>query len=302
MNVLVTGSNGFVGSWIVKELKKNHTIIGIGTKEESTSDVDWYFRWNIGHEDIPASLLSLKIDAVVHAASNLSLKDDDLELSFANLVGTHRVINLCRVQKCKVAILFSSIPIIGNPGNVRIIETNFVNPPTMYHATKAAQEFMFQQLEKDGIRVATLRIPSPVAPIMKGRTIFTIFTERAINNENIVINGRGTRRQNYIDARDIAQAVERIFCSANAKGVYNIASEVTVSNLELAKKCIEIAGSKSKIVYSGKSDPSDNQIWDIEISRLKEDTGFKQEYKIEQTIYEYIEIYRKNHHQAVKSM
>lgn len=296
MNVLVTGSNGLVGSWIVKELKKNHTVIGSGTKEKSTSDVDWYIRWDIGHEDIPASLLRLKIDAVVHAASNKSVNDDDLELSFANLVGTHRVINLCRIQKCKVAILFSGISFIENPHNGKICETGIVNPRTMYLATKAAQELMFQQLERDGIRVVTLRIPSPVAPIMKGRTIFTIFTERAINDEDIVINGRGTRRQNYIDVRDIAQAVERIFCSANAKGVYNMASEVTVSNLELAKKCIEIAGSKSKIIYSGKSDPTDNQIWDIEISKLKEDTGFKQEYKIEQTICEYIEIYRKNHH------
>ena len=294
MNVLVTGSNGLVGSWIVRELKKNHTVIGVGTKEKSASDANWYIRWDIGHEDIPASLLSVKIDTVVHAASNKSVKDDDLELSYANLVGTQRVINLCRLHKCKMAILFSSIAIIGNPGNGTIYETNIVNPLTMYHATKAAQELMFSQLEKAGIRTVSLRVPSPIAPIMHNRTIFTTFIEKAIRNEDIIINGKGTRRQNYIDVRDIAQAVEKILSNQEAQGIYNIGSKNTVSNTELAKKCIEIAGSKSGIIYSGKPDPADDQVWSIDISRLQRDTGFEQNFSIEQTISEYIKEYGMN--------
>lgn len=294
MNVLVTGSNGFIGSWIVKELSSRYNIIGCGTREEALSEVDSYIRWDIGHEDVPAVLMDSNIDAVVHAASCKSIRDDEIELSFANLVGTHRIINLCKSKQCKTAILISGIPIIGIPGDKGVCETDMFHPPTMYHATKAAQELMFLQLEKVGVRVVMLRVPSPIAPIMKERTIFTIFAERAIRNEDIVINGKGTRRQNYIDVRDIADVVEKILSAQKVQGIYNIGSKDTVSNIELAEKCIEIAGSRSGIVYSKKSDPADDQVWSIDTSKLQREIGFEQRFSTEQTLFEYIKEYKKN--------
>lgn len=57
-----------------------------------------------------------------------------------------------------------------------------------------------------------------------------------MRGEDIVINVKGTRRQNYIDVRDIAQAIEKLLITPNAVGVYNIGSDVTIFNIELAKK------------------------------------------------------------------
>lgn len=99
------------------------------------------------------------------------------------------------------------------------------DPHTMYHATKAAQELMFRQLYKDGIRTVILRIPSPISPCMSNRTIFTIFADKVMKDEPIVINGKGTRRQNYIDTRDIAQACEKILLSSCANGIYHIGAD-----------------------------------------------------------------------------
>lgn len=289
MNILVTGSNGFIGSWIVKELRMAHTVIGCGRKEEPSSEVDDYVKWNIGYENVPAKLLAMEIGAVVHIAASKSTDDDDLELSFINLVGTHQIINFCKAKKCNTAILISSIPIVGKPDKDMIREENPFHPPTMYHATKAAQELMFSQLSKSGIRDISLRIPSPIAPVMQGKTIFTIFADRAFRNEDIVVNGRGSRKQNYIDVRDIAWTIKKMLISPEVQGVYNIGSQNPISNTELAQMCIKIAGSKSKILYSGENDPADGQVWKIDVSKLQRDTGFKQRFSIEQTIREYIE-------------
>lgn len=288
MNILITGTNGFIGGWIVDGLKDNHNIIGCGTKEKSSSSVNHYVKWIIGHEEIPKELLNAEIDVVIHAASVIDEDDDNLELSYANLLGTHQIIKLCRKIECKIAILISSIPIVGNPGNEIIRETSIPNPPTMYHATKAAQELMFYQLKNRNIRNVILRIPSPIAPIMHKKTIFTTFMEKALRNEDIIINGKGTRRQNYIDVRDMAQVIEKILIASEAQGIYNLASNVTVSNAELADKCVRISESNSKILYSGEHSPDDNQIWNIDISKLKRDIGFEQKFTIEQTISDYI--------------
>ncbi len=128
--------------------------------------VDSYFRWNIGHGNPPNEIREEKIEAVIHAASNKSIDDDELELSYTNLVGTQRIISLCREHRCKTAILISGIPVLGVKRQGFLKEDDSYDPHTMYHATKAAQELMFRQLYKDGIRTVILRIPSPISPCM----------------------------------------------------------------------------------------------------------------------------------------
>lgn len=288
MNVFITGSNGFIGRAVVDVLKHNHHLIGCGTKSQAQSDVDCYVQWDIGHENTPDELSEMNIDAIIHIASNKSTDDSDLELSYANLVGSHKIINLCKERGCKKAILFSSLPIIHRPMGRPIREDEPYDPPSVYHATKVAQELMFNLLSNQGVQTIILRIPSPIAPKMNERTIFTIFGDAALNNAPIYVNGKGTRRQNYIDIRDIAQACDKLLASSTAEGIYNIGSEKTVSNMELAEKWIQIADSKSVVRFSGKSDLSDDQDWTMDLSRLKKDICYKQEYTIERTMAEYI--------------
>lgn len=49
------------------------------------------------------------------------------------------------------------------------------SPETMYHATKAAQEFILNQLVKLGTKVCSLRLPSPIGPRQPEKTIVPIF-------------------------------------------------------------------------------------------------------------------------------
>ncbi|MCR5251979.1 MAG: NAD(P)-dependent oxidoreductase [Lachnospiraceae bacterium] len=289
MNVLVTGANGFIGKWVAEHLAGRFDVTGVGTKDRATADISGYVRWDMGHDDIPDVLLKNRWEAIVHIASHISVDDLDPELLYVNVVGTQKLMKICKETDCRIFILFSSLPIIGIPGREAVREQNFVDPPTMYHATKAMQEYMVKQLEKDGVRVVSIRIPSPIAPDMKKPTIFSIFCNRVLNGEDIVLNGRGTRRQNYIDVRDIAKATERFIVSPNAVGVYNIGSEKSVSNYELAEKCMEIAGNgKTRITFSGKDDPADSQTWDVDLSRIKIDIGYKPEYPIERTIQDFM--------------
>ena len=53
--------------------------------------------------------------------------------------------------------------------------------------------------------------------------------------------------------------------------------------------CIKIADSKSKMVYSGIPDDADNQVWEIDSSRIRNEIGFEQEYTIAQTIRDFIQ-------------
>lgn len=210
MRILITGSNGFIGRNIAKELDTENYIIGCGTKEKSIIKVDEYIQWDIADRGIPKTLSDMEIDIIVHAAASLDKDDGNENLVKVNCLGTHQVYSLARRIKVKKVIYLSGIPIIGEPKKIPITENADINPGTMYHATKAAGEYILNQLIKDGINVIDLRITSPIGPGMPVKTIVPIFLKQALNGENVMLSGKGNRRQNYIDVRDIGFAVKKI--------------------------------------------------------------------------------------------
>lgn len=284
MNVLVTGSNGFVGGIIAEHLKQKHYIIGVGTKEKSSHTVDRYIRWDIARDEINEDLLPDRIDVIIHAAANKDIDDASLDLSYVNCLGTQRVFNLALKKEVDKVFYISGAPIIGTPVVHPITEDHPEQPNTMYHATKLAGEVLLNPLNKHGIENINLRVSSPIGPEMPVKSILPLFIKKVMAGENVTINGKGTRRQNYIDVRDIAKTIEKNFEKNDIAGTYLMTSDTTLSNVELAQKCINIIGGSSIIEYTGQPDISDGQNWDYDNAYVKAKLGFKQSYDIDDSI------------------
>lgn len=284
MKILITGSNGFIGSNLAEVLGKKNDIIGTGTRAESFSHVDAYFQWNMAEEECPYEKIPGDIDIVIHAAACLDKDNMNEQVVATNCMGTYRVYQLARKLKVKTCFNLSSVPVIGVPKEHPITEKHPLNPLTMYHVTKLTSEYLLNQLLQEGIQVVNLRVPSPIAPGMPVKTILPIFMKQAVNVENIKIAGNGTRKQNYIDVRDIAYLIEQCLDKENISGTYCVGSTQVVSNYELAKLCVEVAESASEIVFTGVEDLLEGQVWDIDTSYAYEKLGFQQKYDIRESL------------------
>lgn len=289
MNILVTGSNGFVGGALARILGEDNYIIGCGTKEQAVVEVDKYVRWDMGREDVPQEIVSEDIDIIVHAAACLDKNNTNEELIFANCLGTHRIFCLAKEKEVKKVYYISGLPVIGTPKIHPITEEHPLEPPTMYHATKLAGEFILNQLIGDGIEVVNLRVPSPIGPGMPVKTILPIFASNALRGDTIKIVGKGTRRQNYLDVRDLATLIQESLEMKDIAGTYNIASKETVSNVELATLCIELADSNSNVEFLPMEDITDDQVWDTDTGLISEKLNFVQNYTIRDSVADIIQ-------------
>lgn len=284
--VLVTGVNGFIGRSIVDVLNENYFVIGTGRQDISLSRCREYIKWDIGHEVPPKILTSMNIDCIVHAAACIEKNDLSEELVYTNCVGTFNVVRATETCGVKNFIYISSLPIIGNIHSVPIDEKAILLPDTMYHATKAAGELISLQARNSGIKVTSLRVPSPIGPGMPINTIVPIFIRRIKNGEDIILHGKGTRKQNYIDVRDIGEAIKRIIAQNGINGVFNIGSKNIFSNKELAKICINTLNSTSKLVFSGQEDTLDEIDWTTDDSKLRLSIGDYQSYSMVESIFD----------------
>jgi UDP-glucose 4-epimerase len=281
--ILITGVNGFVGRSLAEYLKDMYDIVGLGRAKKTISCASEYISMDIADEKMNHLDIGL-VDVIIHAAACMSMADYDDELMRTNVLGTYNIIKLACRSGCKKLIYISSVGVIGLPTEFPITEEWIPRPNTLYHTTKLMGEYLVAGLKSDQCEVVILRIPSPVGPRMPEKTILPIFIGKAMNNQKLSVYGQGTRKQNYVDVRDISKAVEQCMKLDGIAGCYNIAGESAISNRDLAILCLEVTESSGKIVFSGTEDPLEGQEWNIDISKAQNVLGYRPQISLRQSI------------------
>ncbi|MBR5648304.1 NAD-dependent epimerase/dehydratase family protein [Pseudobutyrivibrio sp.] len=294
MNVLVTGSNGFIGYHVCDYLKeKDFFIIGLGRSEQSKAHTDKYYSCDMCTPEVEEVFANESIDAVVHLAADMRREPYTTEVIMHNCVGTERILKFCTKYNVKVFTELSSLPVIGAPIEHPITENHPLRPYTVYHVTKVMEEMLAEYAtDMFGLRTSSFRISAPVGIGMNSKTIFSVFVENAVNNKPIVLAGKGGRKQTYIHVKDIAQALYLAITNENAQGVYNLSSHNILSNKDLAEEIIQVTGSKSEIQFNGKEDKEENRVWDVSLEKIKKEIGYEPKVNIDEAIKELADYFR----------
>ena len=286
MRVLVTGSSGHVGSTIATHLLNNGwEVIGLSRTPGKVKELVQYVQADISSSSFveQVSSATLPCAAIVHAAAAL---DKDLyvpAISLTNCLGTQQVLRLAQMWGANSFVYISSVPVIGMPQQLPITEGHPMNPLTAYHASKLYGEHLTEIARRSGLTSAILRLTSPVGPGMPGNRILSVFVRRALANEPLQLFGHGTRRQNYVDVRDVALAVEQCL-QQRVAGLFNIGGRHSISNHDLAKLCVRVLGSSSPITFTDQPDPEEGIIWQISIAKAAEHFAYDPQYGIEESI------------------
>lgn len=284
-SVLITGINGFIGTYTADWLKSQGLdVCGIIKKNSKNDNGFRCIPADISGQDFFENMTAsdIKCDAIVHLAADLNMKGSEQTVN-TNCTGTYNICRLANYWNVKKLIYMSSIPVIGIPQNIPVTEEHPVNPKTLYHITKYTGELIVQQCCNSSVSRNIIRIPSPIGLGMNRSTLLPVILKRCFMNEDILLYGRGLRKQNYIDVRDISQAIVKSLFSIE-DGLFNIAGRESITNLDLAKRCLEITDSDSQIVFNGMPDNEESCIWDISIEKAERILGYSPRFTLEESI------------------
>ena len=179
-------------------------------------------------------------------------------------------------------VYISTVSVVGRPYDLPVTEDHPTRPFLAYQASKLYGEHLVTIAHDEGMRAASLRITAPIGPGTPSGRIVSVFVKNALNGVPLVLTGRGTREQNFVDVRDVAAAVDLCLDRAPT-GVLNIGGNRAISNVDLAKTCIQILDSGSEITFAGE-DKEEGLVWDISIARARSIIGFSPRYGIESSI------------------
>jgi len=108
------------------------------------------------------------------------------------------------------------------------------------------------------------------------------FIAAALAGSPLKVFGRGTRRQDYVDVRDIAIAITQGIATRTS-GVINVGSGRATSNLELARLVLATLSSPSRIEMCG-VDPEEGKSWEVSIKKALEILGYCPAISLQQSI------------------
>lgn len=256
--VLVTGGAGFLGSNVARLLLEEGYKVTLldsfsAGQEKNIEDIRELvelIKGDITDEATVKEAVAGK-EVVVHTAFPVLQCDRCLENQYiaAGTVGLFNVLKEAREQQALV-IYVSSISVYGRQKYTPIDENHPVDPILVYGATKLAGEFYCRVLAREyGLRVVLLRYSDLYGPGLGRANAPLVFLKRAKEGLPLVVRGGGRQVRSYLFIEDAAKAVLQAIRNPASEGmVFNVGSDQYITILELARKAIEIAGSRSSII------------------------------------------------------
>jgi UDP-glucose 4-epimerase len=107
------------------------------------------------------------------------------------------------------------------------------------------------------------------------------FVSQALNNEDITVFGTGQQTRCFLHVRDAVGALISLMDETKAVGeVFNVGSQEEVSIEGLARRIIEMAGSKSELIYISYEKAYEQGFEDMQrrvpdISKINKYIGFR---------------------------
>jgi UDP-glucose 4-epimerase len=276
--VLLTGASGLVGTALLERLLQDgHDVVAADRVRPRVAhprlrwiEVDFALDPERVARELPTD------DVIVHAGGAVRLPAQADELSIyrrTNAEFSERLFRRCAEQHAATVVYISSLSVLRRPLEPLIVEAHALGPTTAYALSKYWGELALDQYALAAYRGVTLRISSPIAfelDLLHDNVVKKwVMAARA--KTPITVFGQGTRTQDFVATRDVAQAVSLAIARPEARGTYHIASGSPVSMRELG----ELVSSRLGVAlrFAGQ-DPEEAVRWNVDIDRAGHDLGY----------------------------
>lgn len=262
--ILVTGGAGFIGSHLCDRLlREGNDVICLDNYFTGGKDNIRHLLGNNHFELVRHDVINpyhAEVDEIYNLACPASpphYQYNPIKTIKTSVMGAINMLGLAKRTRAKI-LQASTSEVYGDPAIHPQVESYWgnVNPigiRSCYDEGKRCAETLFMDYHRqNGVRIKIIRIFNTYGPRMNpndGRVVSN-FIVQALRGEDITIYGDGTQTRSFQYVDDLIEAMVRMMATGDDFiGPVNTGNPGEFTMLELARKVIELIGSKSKIVY-----------------------------------------------------
>ncbi|MEO8769673.1 MAG: SDR family oxidoreductase [Ferruginibacter sp.] len=275
MRIIILGSEGFIGSSLVRHFKaKSWDVSGCDLYDKPSTTYN-YFKISRSSLQFENIFIKDKYDACINASGsgnvNYSVTNplEDFEL---NTFDTIRILDAIRKYNsdCRY-VHISSAAVYGNPENLPVSELASCNPLSPYGWHK----LMAEQLCKEYVSLYDLKIVitrpfSIYGNGLKKQLFWDIYQKYISDPTKITLWGSGEESRDFIHIDDVVHSMELILQKAPMKAeVYNIASGNETLIKDVVMQFFSSMPLMPKIIFNNETRSGDPRNWKADISNLR---------------------------------
>ncbi len=313
MRVLVTGSEGFIGSDIVEKLlKKKFKVLAL-VQYNSFSNISWLK--GISHKNLKIIFgdvrdetflekITKKIDIVINLAALISIPYSYRSISSyidTNIIGASNICKAGLKNKIKKIIQVSSSEVYGSAQYTPIDEKHPLQPQSPYSASKiGADTIALSYYYSFGLNVTIARPFNTFGPRQSLRAIIPTIFYQILNNKKKIKLGLLTTKRDFNYVSNTTDGIISLIKSNRTAGeVFNIGYGKNISIFELTKLIKKISKKDFEIVVDKKKmRPSKSEVKELlcDFKKIKKLNNFKPKINLEEGLNQTYEWFKKNIH------
>jgi UDP-glucose 4-epimerase len=299
--VLVTGAAGFIGSALCRRLTLlGHRVIGYdnlsrGRREHLPTGVRFVEGDIRDATRVSHTVAAAKPDWAIHLAAMHFIPDcvaRPQETIDINVEGTRRVLESCRGSSMK-SIVFASTAAVYAPSVGPCVEdATPLRPLDVYGESKLAGEQLASSFHREtGTPVSILRIFNAIGRNETNPHVVPHIFE-SLTGSDVVRLGNMRPCRDYIDTRDIAEALLMAADSARGLDVFNVGTGMAHSVQDIVERLQRMLGRP----ITGLQDParmrtSERMMLVADIGRIRRATGWMPRFSLDDTLTDMVAAY-----------
>ena len=238
-NILITGSNGFIGSALSTQLEKmGFTIVTFNSVDGDISDFNFISKFE-----------NVRIDYIFHLAAKSFIPDswnNPLKFYKTSILGTGNILEFCRVRN--IPLTFVSAYLYGEPNQLPISENDKINANNPYaHSKFLAEELCKFYSENFNIKISIAR-PFNIYGKKQNENFLIPYIIKQLLVENEIKVKDLTPKRDYLYLDDLIAGLIKTMDCQHTFSVFNFGSSSSVSVKEIIETIQEIMGTNKKVI------------------------------------------------------
>ncbi len=292
--VMVTGGAGFIGSNLIRHIFAERpewfvvsydllTYAGSLFWEEESFPRDRH-AFVLGDICDPSGVLAAireyGVDLIINCAAQSHVDNaiaGSAEFLRTNFSGTGVLLDAARVGRVPFFLQLSTDEVYGeSQGEIPFGEGAPLCPNNPYSASKAAADLLCRSYSRTyGQQIAIVRPCNNYGPRQHPEKLIPKFILKSLKGQPLPLYGDGSQKRCWLNVDDTASALIALAQSGEAGEIYNLGSPWEFSNLEIAKKLLQITGREESLISKVADRPGHDRRYLMDSSKITAATGWR---------------------------
>jgi dTDP-glucose 4,6-dehydratase len=313
MNVLVTGGCGFIGSNLVRYLRRNRpdwTVVNLDAltyagnlenlKELEGDPGHVFVKGNIGNRELVDLLIRThRVNAIMHLAAESHVDRSILgpeAFVVTNVLGTHVLLEAARHAKLDRFLMVSTDEVYGSLGPTGLFtEDTPLAPSSPYSASKASADLLALAYEHTfGLDVVVTRCSNNYGPYQFPEKLIPLMIVNALADKPLPVYGDGRNVRDWLHVEDHCAALTLALEKGQKGEVYNIGGNSERENIQIVKAILAALGKPESLIRFVTDRPGHDRRYAIDASKIRRELGWTPAHTFEKGLAETIQWYLDN--------